>query len=67
MPEVRGTHPGRVEVIMRMTRREFGFAILAGMALVLLRRIVGRISGAVAGTGGGMRARFWSRADRLAG
>lgn len=51
---------------MNLTRKQFSFAILGGIAALLF----GGISRLFAWRGaesGPVRARFWSRADRLAG
>lgn len=52
---------------MKLTRREFGLAMLAGLGAMFFWRMFSRLGGIGRGAQTFARARFWSRADHLAG
>ena len=52
---------------MQLTRKQFGIAILGGIAALLFGGIARFFAWRRAGGDAPVRARFWSRADRLAG
>jgi hypothetical protein len=53
---------------MKMTRRQFGLAILGGIAALFFGRVLSLFGRSdVASPSSPARARFWKRADHLAG
>ncbi|MFA4874750.1 MAG: hypothetical protein WC956_07435 [bacterium] len=52
---------------MKLTRREFGCGMLMGLCAMLLMRFFGRMGMRKFSQQAHARARYWSRADYLAG
>ena len=51
----------------KLTRRQFGLGILGAIGAFLLARIFGGLDASRSAATAQMRARFWRRADELAG
>lgn len=51
----------------KITRRQFGLGVMGALAALLFGRFLNIFGRAPSAFGGHTKARFWSRADHLAG